>query len=117
MSEAYRSFIQGKRLYKKKEFLKAAMKLEGSKRLEPKRASIRELLAAAYYNLGLLEDSKHNFKKALDMDKSNDYAHFGLSLCLARQGDLDKALGHIKIAHAMKPGSKLYKDTLQRLKS
>lgn len=116
MSKAYSFFIKGKRLFKKKEFLKAAMLLEKSKKLEPERGSIREFLAASYYNLGFIEASKKNFLKALEIDPCNDYAHFGIGLCLARQGNIGKALGHLKMALAMKPESELYRNTLNKLK-
>lgn len=115
MSRAYSFFTEGKKLYKNKQFLKAAMLFEKSKSLEPDRGSIRELLAASYFNLGLIEASKENFIKALEIDHCNDYAHFGIGLCLEKEGNIDKARGHLKLAAIMKPKNEHYKQALKRL--
>jgi hypothetical protein len=44
----------------------------------------------------------------------NDYAHFGLGLCLLRQGDRIGARGHLKLAVAMRPHNEDYRQALER---
>jgi len=115
MDSAYKLFEEGKSLLKKQNFLKAIMALEQAKKIEPNKGSIREALAIAYYNHGFYQSAQKNFQKALDIDITNDYAHYGLGLCLVKEGELKKALGHFKMALAMKPDSKMYKEEIGKL--
>ncbi len=114
MSKAYYLFKKGKILYRKGKFLKAIMLLEEARGIEPEKGSIREFLACCYYNCGFYESAKKNFLMALEIDASNDFAHFGLGLCLMRENRLSEATGHLKIAAIMNPGSKKYKETLKK---
>lgn len=114
MSNAYDLFKKGKKLSKEKNYLEAIMFLEKAKEIEPEKGSIREALARAYYNCGLYSSAKKNFERALDIDITNDYAHYGLGLCLMREGELNRAIGHLKMALAMRPNSKMYKETLEK---
>ena len=45
----------------------------------------------------------------------NDYAHFGLGLCLLRQGDRLGARRHLKLAVAMRPEQPDYRDALAKV--
>jgi len=90
------------------------MFFEKAKDSEPLKGSIREALACSYYNCGLYEYAGKNFAQALKIDAANDFAHYGLALCLIREKKLNLAVGHLKIASAMKPDSKKYKDTLNK---
>ena len=114
MESAYKLFEKGKNLLKRQNFLKAIMALEQAKKIEPDKGSIREALAIAYYNHGFYQSAQKNFQKALDIDITNDYAHYGLGLCLVKGGKLKKALGHFKMALAMKPDSNIYKEELNK---
>lgn len=114
MSNAYYSFKKGKILFKKGRFLEAIMSLEKAKNLEPEKGSIREILASSYYNCGFYDSAKENFLMALKIDISNDFAHYGLALCLIREKNLTGALGHLKIAAVMNPESEKYKETLRK---
>lgn len=109
MTEAYYHYKTGKNLSKKKNFLKAIMHFEKAKAIEPEKGSIRESLARAYYNCGFYVSAKKNFKKAIEIDATNDFAHYGLSMALIKIGRIKKAKGHIRIALSMKPKSEKYK--------
>ncbi len=111
---AYGLFIEGKRLTKDRDFLKAIMLLEKAKKLEPQKGSIREALATAYYNYGFHKSAKKNFLKAIEIDATNDFAHYGLALCCIKEGKINIALGHLKMAKAMKPGNKDYGDAVKK---
>ena|SRR4030042_1199327 len=114
MSNAYYFFKKGKILSKKGRLLEAIMLLEKAKDLEPGKGSIREVLASSYYNCGFYDSAKENFLVALKIDASNDFAHYGLGLCLIREKNLNEALGHLKIAAAMDPESEKYQEALRK---
>ncbi len=114
MSNAYYFFKKGKKLSQEGKFLEAVMFLEKAKKLEPEKGSIREILASSYYNCGFYASAKRNFIKALKIDACNDFAHYGLGLCLIRENKLSRALGHFKIAAVMNPVSKRYKEVLSK---
>jgi tetratricopeptide (TPR) repeat protein len=114
MSNTYDFFKKGKTLFNKGRFLEAIMFLEKARDLESGKGSIREVLASSYYNCGLYDSARENFEAALKIDASNDFAHYGLGLCLLREKNLSRALGHFKIAAAMNPKSEKYKEALQK---
>jgi len=115
MSNTYYLFKKGKKLAERGKFLDAVMVLEKAKDCEPEKGSIREVLASAYYNCGFYKSAKKNFVKALEIDAANDFAHYGLGMCLIKEKDLNKAVGHFKIAYAMKPGYEKYKEILKKI--
>ncbi len=93
----------------------AAVILERAKMLEPEKGSIREALAQAYYNYQQYVLAREEFKKAIEIDPTNHYAHFGLGLCLDKTGNITEAKRHLKLALAMKPGEELYRRTLEKV--
>lgn len=114
MSSTYYLFKRGKKLFENGKFLEAIMLLEKAKNFEPEKGSIREVLASAYYNCGLYISAKKNFIKTLEIDASNDFAHYGLSLCLIKENKMTEARGHLKIAFFMKPDHEKYKEVLDK---
>lgn len=112
--DTYNLFAKGKKLAKENEHLKAVMLFEKAKKLEPEKGSIREALAFSYYKCGLYSSAKENFLKAISIDAANDYAHYGLGLCLLKEGKINKALGHLKIAMAMKPDNIFYSKAVKK---
>ena len=52
------------------------------------------------------------FERAVEIDPVNDYAHFGLGLCLLRRGDRIGARRHLKLAVAMRPDQPDYRAAL-----
>ena len=111
---AYDLFMEGKKLADKNEHLKAIMLFEKASILEPLKGSIREALGLSYYNCGFYNSAKKHFKKALEIDLANDFAHFCMGLCLAKEGKLAACLGHLKIAWAMKPLNTCYSKTVKK---
>lgn len=79
----------------------AAEVLELAVEREPDKASLREALGRAYYASARVEPARAQFAWALDLDPSDDYAHFGLGCCLERQGRLVDAAKHFKLAVAL----------------
>jgi len=114
MNDAYNRFQDGSRLLADGHPHAAAVALEAARDLEPDKASIREALARAYFRSGRFRDATAEFAKAVEIDPVNDYAHFGLGLCLLRAGDRPAARGHLKLATVMRPEADEYQAALRR---
>jgi Flp pilus assembly protein TadD len=93
----------------------AALLLGRAKLLEPEKGSIRETLGRALYLSGRAAWARREFAKAVHIDPVNDYAHFGLALSCARTGQRTRAIAHLKLALAMRPGAEEYRQALERL--
>ena len=89
--------------------------LEQARDAAPEHGSVREALGRAYYGAGRPAEAGAEFAKAIEIDPTNDYAHFGLALCLARVGERTLALGHLRLAVAMRPGNPDYRRALSRV--
>ena len=113
---AYELFSEGKALVNRNNHLGAIMLFEKAKEIEPRKGSIREALARSYYICGFYKTAKKHFSKAIEIDAANDYAYFGLGLCLVKEGKFRPALGQLKIAYAMKPGNDAYKKAVRKYK-
>jgi tetratricopeptide (TPR) repeat protein len=114
-SDAYDAFRRGSELLAGRHAHQAVIPLERARDAAPEHASVREALARAYYAAGRPAAARAEFAKALEIDPSNDYAHFGLALCLARGGERTLAVGHLRLALAMRPGVAAYREALARL--
>ena len=113
-AEAYARFQEGSRLLDSGNAHAAVVALERARELEPEKGSIREALARAYYRSQRVAAARAEFEKVLELDPVNDYAHFGLGMCLLRAGDRDGARGHLKMATIMRPDEEAYQDALRR---
>jgi tetratricopeptide (TPR) repeat protein len=89
--------------------------LEQARDAAPGHGSVREALGRAYYGAGRTSAAEAEFAQALEIDPSNDYAHFGLGLCLARGGKRTQAVGHLRLAVAMRPEVDTYRQALDRV--
>ena len=107
--ERARRFLQGGHPHQ------AAMLLGEAKLLEPDKGSIREALGRALYLSGRTARARREFAKAVQIDPVNDYAHFGLALSCARTGQRTRAIAHLKLAIAMRPGVEVYQWALARI--
>jgi Flp pilus assembly protein TadD len=91
------------------------MFLSQARLMEPEKGSIREALARALYMSGRTAWARREFAKAVAIDPVNDYAHFGLALACERTGQRTRAIAHLKLAIAMRPGIGHYERALARL--
>ena len=112
--EAYARFQEGSRLLESGNAHAAVVALERARDLEPEKGSIREALARVYFRSQRVEAARAEFEKVLELDPVNDYAHFGLGMCLLRKGDRAAARGHLKIATIMRPEEEAYQDALRQ---
>jgi Flp pilus assembly protein TadD len=112
--EAYTRFQEGSRLLESGNTHAAIVSLERARELEPDKGSVREALARAYFRTGRIQAAQEEFAKVVELDPVNDYAHFGLGLCLLRTGDRDGARGHLKLATIMRPDDEDYQAALRQ---
>jgi tetratricopeptide (TPR) repeat protein len=112
--EAYTRFQEGSKLLEAGNTHAAIVSLERARELEPDKGSIREALARAYFRTGRIHSAQEEFAKVVELDPVNDYAHFGLGLCLLRTGDRDGARGHLKLATTMRPDAEAYQAALRQ---
>lgn len=112
---AYELFTRGSRLLRQGHPHQAALLLSRAKLLEPEKASIREALGRAWFMSGRVRRARAEFTKAVQLDPANDYAHFALGLACERTGERGRALGHLRLAVAMRPGVGEYEAALARL--
>jgi Flp pilus assembly protein TadD len=113
--EAYDAFQEGRRRLKKGMAAQATVVLERAKRLEPKKASIREALGIAYFRLRRWEEAEAEFRALLELSPADDYGHYALGRALEKQGRDAEANGHYKLASSMKPAEEQYSARIREL--
>ncbi len=111
----YDLFSRGMALLAQGEPHQAAVLLTRAKLYEPEKASIREGLGRAQFMAGRMAHARREFAKAVQLDPANDYAHFGLALACERTGQRMRAIGHLKLARALRPDVEHYERALRRL--
>jgi len=95
----------------------AAELLERAAEAEPGARSIREALARAQFDAGRYAQAAANFRQNVEAIPSDDYAHFGLGLALARGGDPAAAAEHLALAAAMRPDLAHYTEALRGVRA
>jgi Flp pilus assembly protein TadD len=112
---AYDLFARGMGFLRDGHPHQAAMLLGRAKMIEPEKASIREALGRALFMSGRAQSARREFAKAVQIDPVSDYAHFALALACERTGQRSRAIGHLKLAIAMRPGTEHYEEALSRI--
>ena len=112
---AYDLFARGTRFLRDGHPHQAAMLLGRAKMIEPEKASIREALGRALFMSGRTLRARREFAKAVQIEPASDYAHFALALACERTGQRSRAIGHLKLAIVMRPGTEDYERALARL--
>ena len=95
----------------------AAQVLQRAANAEPGSRSVREALARAQFDTGQYEAAADNFRVIVEASPTDDYAHFGLGLALARTGDHEAAAEYLALAAAMRPDRKPYTDALRQVRA
>lgn len=111
---AYDWYQRGMALLEAGDVHAAATLLERAAQAEPRKGSIHEALARAYFKSGRFAAALEQFRVVLDISPTNDYAHFGAGLCQGRLGHLHEAVGHLRMANVMRPDNRDYQDALAR---
>jgi predicted Zn-dependent protease len=95
----------------------AAQVLQRASTAEPTSRSVREALARAQFDAGRYAEAADNFRIIVEASPSDDYAHFGLGLALARTGDPAAAAEYLALAAAMRPDQPHYTDALRSVRA
>ncbi len=111
----YDLFSRGMRFLQEGHPHQAAMVLSKAKLIEPEKGSIRAALGRALFMTGRMAPARREFAKAVQINPSDDWAHFALALACERTGERTRAIGHVKLAIAMRPGVDDYERALGRL--
>ncbi len=109
---AYEWYQRGLALLEAGDVHAAATVLERAAAAEPRKSSIHEALARAYFRARRFGASLEQFTLVLEISPANDYAHFGAGLCLGRLGRVRQAVGHLRMANVMRPGNADYQNAL-----
>jgi tetratricopeptide (TPR) repeat protein len=114
---AYDLLQRGHELLERRHHAQAAIVLERADRIEPGKQSIVEALGRAYFNSGQHDRAREAFERLLELDPSSHYGHYALGQSLKRLARRDEAGTHLRLAVALSPETRLYRDALQRLGS
>jgi len=116
VSELYEDYTRAVRSFDAGDPLSAAKLLTPVVAAEPENASVRLLLARAYYNSAQLRRAEEQLRWLVDRDPADHYAHFVLGRTLERLGRPGQAVGHLRMAVAMRPLED-YSDALRRVEA
>jgi Flp pilus assembly protein TadD len=94
----------------------AAEVLELAVQHEPEKASLHEALGRAYFATARVRKARDEFQRAVDIDPTDDYAHFGVGRCFEREGRPADAAKHYKLACALSDRSD-YRSALARVQA
>ena len=115
MSDTYDLFQQGRDHLRKGMPAQATVSLEKAKKREPDKASIREALGIAYFRLQRWDEAETEFRAVLELSPTEDYAHYALGRVLEKQGRMQEANGHYKLAASLSPGTAHYESRILEL--
>jgi tetratricopeptide (TPR) repeat protein len=110
-------YTSGLELLRKGSPAAAAQILQRAANAEPGSLSVREALARAQFDTGRYEAAAANFRTIVEASPTDDYAHFGLGLALARSGEHEAAAEYLALAAAMRPDRKPYTDALRQVRA
>ncbi|HEX3713843.1 MAG TPA: tetratricopeptide repeat protein [Trebonia sp.] len=110
-------YTSGMELLSKGSPAAAAQVLQRAANAEPGSRSVREALARAQFDTGQYTAAAGNFRVIVEASPTDDYAHFGLGLSLARAGNHTAAAEYLALAAAMRPDRKHYTDALRQVRA
>jgi len=116
-AEVHGWYTTGMELLGKGSAAAAAQLLQRAANAEPASRSVREALARAQFDTGQYQAAAENFRVIVEASPTDDYAHFGLGLSLARSGDHAAAAEYLALAAAMRPDRKPYTDALNQVRA
>ena len=113
LAEAYE---KGRVYFEFGDYAAAARLLAPVAAAEPRNASVRLLLARAYFHSAQLRRAEAELAAVVDLDPVDEWARFALGRALERQSRPAEALPHYRLAAAMRPDPE-YLDAVERCES
>jgi tetratricopeptide (TPR) repeat protein len=115
--DAYAWYQRGLELLGNRSPAAAAQLLERAADAEPRSRMVREALARAQFDAGWYPLAVQSFRRIVEENPADDYAHFGLGLALARSGDPGHAAEYLALAAAMRPDLPHYSAALRDVRA
>jgi tetratricopeptide (TPR) repeat protein len=115
--DAYSWYRRGLDLLGRGSAAAAAQLLQRAAEAEPGARSVLEALGRAQFDAGRYAAAADSFRQIVEASPSDDYAHFGLGLALARDGNPAAAAEHLALAAAMRPELPHYTDALRGVRA
>jgi Flp pilus assembly protein TadD len=115
--DAYSWYRRGLDLLGRGSAAAAAQLLQRAAEAEPGARSVLEALGRAQFDAGRYAAAADSFRQIVEASPSDDYAHFGLGLALARGGDPAAAAEHLALAAAMRPELQHYTEALRGVRA
>ncbi len=101
----YETFARSKMRFDLNDPIGAAKLLAPLSEQEPASQSILELLGRAYFHSAQLAKAERTFRRLLELDPGDNWAHIALARSLERQNRDDEAAPHRRLHAAMSGGS------------
>jgi Flp pilus assembly protein TadD len=105
MSETYQQFVRGRQCFDLGDFIGAAKILAPVAEAEPTNRTVLELLGRAYFHSAQLRRAEATFRRLVELDPVDSWAHAALARALERQGREGEAGPHRRLHAAMSGGS------------
>jgi predicted Zn-dependent protease len=115
--DAYSWYQRGLELLGRGSPAAAAQLLERAAAAEPGSRSVLEALGRAQFGTRRYAAAADTFRRIVEASPSDGYAHFGLGLALARDGNPGAAAEHLALAAAMRPDLRHYTDALRGVRA
>jgi len=102
----YEQFQSGRRSFDAGDYLAAARILAPVAEREPTNRSVLELLGRGYFHSAQLRRAEATFRRLIELDPVDAWAHVALARSLERQGREQEAGRHRRLHAAMSGGSR-----------
>lgn len=107
MSEStYETFHRGRRSFELGDYISAAKILASVTAVEPTNRTVLELLGRAYFHSAQLRRAEATFRRLIELDPVDSWAHAALARALERQSREAEAGRHRRLHAAMSGGSR-----------
>jgi Flp pilus assembly protein TadD len=103
MSDMVQAFRQAEDLVAQRRPLDALAALAPVLEAEPDKPSVQLLAGRAYLGSAQLRRAEEAFRKVIELDPNDHYAHFALGRALQRQSRYVEARRQLRLATAMNP--------------
>ncbi|MFW5417051.1 tetratricopeptide repeat protein [Nocardiopsis sp. CNT-189] len=104
-ASTYETFAVGRSYFDLGDPIAAARVLEPLSDREPESRSILELLGRAYFHSAQLGKAERTFRRLIELDPCDSWAHIALARALERQSRDEEAAPHRRMHAAMSGGS------------